>query len=155
MTNLVILEYWGNSLVTATRSRSSQMQLGNEGIHQCCSLKTDALKTWFYPMYDCPRKLQKGSRWQEKLQLLVTESKVRERTNYFRKLTISGLFFLISKQFIKISLRVYSATYSVCLKASKLLVRFVSFICTLAATQSIQQSCRRQNFSQKASDTLD
>lgn len=69
VTNLVILEYWVNSLLTATRSRSSQVQLGNGGMHQCYSLKTAVLKTWFYSMEDFPRTLQKdsqGSDCQEK-----------------------------------------------------------------------------------------
>lgn len=96
VTNLVISEYWVNSFLTATRSRSSQVQLGNEGMQQCYSLKTDVLKTCFYSMEDLPRTLQKdsqGSGCQEKSQFLVIKSKVPERTNYIRKVTISGIFF--------------------------------------------------------------
>lgn len=96
VTNLVISEYWVNSFLTATRSRSSQVQLGNEGMQQCYSLKTAVLKTCFYSMEDLPRTLQKdsqGSGCQEKSQFLVIKSKVPERTNYIRKVTISGIFF--------------------------------------------------------------
>lgn len=55
VTSLVILKHWVNSFLTATSSRSSQVQVGNEGMHQCYSLKTAVLKTWFYPMEGLPR----------------------------------------------------------------------------------------------------
>lgn len=61
MTSLVILEYWVNSLLTATRTRSSQVQLGNGGMYQCYSLKNAILKTCFCPMGDLPRTPQKDS----------------------------------------------------------------------------------------------
>lgn len=61
VTNLVIFEYWVNSLLTATRTRSSQVQLGDGGMHQCYSLKTAVLKTCFCPIGDLPRTLQKDS----------------------------------------------------------------------------------------------
>jgi len=60
VTNLVILE-WVNSLLTATRTRSSQVKLGNGGMHQCHSLKTAILNTCFCPMGDLLRALQKDS----------------------------------------------------------------------------------------------
>lgn len=95
-TTLVILEYWANSLLIATRSRSSQVQLGNEGMTQCYSLKAAVLKTWFYPVKDFPRTLQKDSQGpgcQEKSQLLVIKSKVPEITNFQNAHNLKTFFF--------------------------------------------------------------
>lgn len=129
-------------------------------MYRCYSLKTAVLKTWFYPMENFPWTLQKdsqGSGCQKKSQLFVTKSKVPEINSESSQSQV--FFFLISKHIIKISLRVYSVTCSVCLKASRLPLKawwdlFLSYA-QLTATQSIQQSYRRCKLSQKAGDTLE
>lgn len=109
---IVILGYWVNSLLITTRTRSSQVPLGNGGMHQWYCLKAAILKTCFCPM-ETYLEHYKNSQW---LPCQKWHNCLQLKAKFQQEHTISegsqAQDFLISQYIVKTFLRASAAIYS-------------------------------------------